>query len=54
MPETELKGITARPDSGIPNRKETPPINRFSGKFNYFLDANQREISNPSGFFTDD
>ena len=54
MPETELQGITAPPESGIPNRKKTLPSTRLSCKTDYYPDANQSKISEPSRFFTGD
>ncbi len=41
MPKTENQGITALPDSGIPNCKKSGLTTRLSCKFDYLSDANQ-------------
>ncbi len=54
MPETELQGITRQPDSGTPNRKKTERNTLLSCKNKHCLSTDPTEISDPSGFSTDD
>ncbi len=53
MAQTELQGITKKPDSGNSNPKKTELIPRFVCKTEYSLSEVQIGVSNPFGFFTD-